>query len=39
VLAALLDTLIPGAYEEGGPFVAFATVAAFVRSFLLDHSD
>jgi zinc transporter, ZIP family len=39
VLASLADTLMPEAYREGGPFVAFATVAGFLLSFLLATSD
>jgi zinc transporter, ZIP family len=39
VLASLVDTLMPEAYREGGPYVAFATVAGFLVSFLLATSD
>src|ERR687893_690254 len=39
VLGSLADTLMPEAYREGGPFVAFATVAGFLVSFLLAMSD
>ena len=39
VLASLADTLMPEAYREGGPFVAFATVAGFLLSFLLATSE
>jgi zinc transporter, ZIP family len=39
VLASLADTLMPEAYREGGPYVAFATVAGFLLSFLLAASD
>lgn len=35
VLASLVDTLFPKAYEQGGPWVAIATVAGFLVSFLL----
>ena len=35
VLASLADTLMPEAYEEGGPTVALATAAGFVLSYLL----
>ena len=35
VLASLVNTLFPKAYEEGGPWVALATVAGFLLSFLL----
>ena len=37
VLASLADTLMPDAYREGGPLVAFATAAGFLLSFLLSH--
>lgn len=39
VLASLADTLMPEAYREGGPFVAFATAAGFLVSFLLATND
>jgi len=35
VLASLADTLMPDAYREGGKWVAFATVAGFLLSFLI----
>ncbi len=35
VLASLVDTLFPKAYEQGGPWVALATVVGFLLSFLL----
>jgi len=35
VLASLADTLMPEAYRDGGPYVAFATAAGFFVSFLL----
>lgn len=35
VLASLADTLMPEAYEQGGPRVALSTAAGFVLSFLL----
>ncbi len=35
VLASLADTLMPEAYEDGGPAVAMATAAGFVLSFVL----
>ena len=35
VLASLVDTVMPEAYRDGGPLVAFATVAGFLVSFLL----
>ena len=35
VLASLADTLMPDAYREGGKWIAFATVAGFLLSFLI----
>jgi zinc transporter, ZIP family len=35
VIAALADTLMPEAFEHGGPAVALSTAAGFVASFLL----
>jgi ZIP family zinc transporter len=35
VLASLADTLMPEAYEQGGPVVALSTTAGFVLSFFL----
>jgi ZIP family zinc transporter len=35
VLASLADTLMPEAYENGGPAVALSTAAGFVLSFVL----
>jgi ZIP family zinc transporter len=35
VLASLADTLMPEAYEKGGPLVALSTTAGFVLSFIL----
>lgn len=35
VLASLADTLMPEAYEDGGPAVALSTAAGFVLSFFL----
>jgi zinc transporter, ZIP family len=35
VLAALADTLMPEAYEHGGPTVALSTAAGFLPSFVL----
>ena len=37
VLASLAATLMPDAYREGGPLVAFATAAGFLLSFLLSQ--
>jgi len=35
VVASLADTLMPEAYEKGGPAVALATAAGFLTSFIL----
>ena len=35
VLASLADTLMPEAYEKGGPLVALSTTAGFGLSFVL----
>lgn len=35
VLAALADTIMPEAYEQGGPTVALSTAGGFVLSFVL----
>ena len=35
VLASLADTLMPEAYEDGGPTVAISTAAGFVLAFIL----
>ena len=35
VLASLADTLMPDAYREGGPTVAYATALGFLLSFLV----
>ena len=35
VLASLADTLMPEAYEKGGPVVALSTTAGFLLSFVL----
>lgn len=35
VLASLADTLMPEAYREGGPTVAYATALGFLLSFML----
>ena len=39
VLASLVDTIMPEAYRDGGPLVAFATVAGFLVSFLLGEAS
>lgn len=38
VLASLADTLMPDAYREGGGLVAFATVAGFFLSFMVENA-
>ena len=35
VIAALADTIMPEAFEHGGPAVALSTAAGFVLSFVL----
>lgn len=35
VLASLADTLMPEAYSDGGPHVAYATALGFLTSFLI----
>lgn len=35
VLASLADTLMPEAYSEGGPHIAYATALGFLTSFLI----
>ena len=35
VLTTLADTLMPEAYEQGGPTVALSTAAGFLLSFVL----
>ncbi len=35
VLASLADTVLPEAFAHGGPFVAFATVAGFLVSYVV----
>lgn len=35
VLASVIDTLAPGAFGEGGPFVALATAAGFATGYVL----
>jgi zinc transporter, ZIP family len=35
VLASIADTVMPEAYREGGPYVAFATAAGFLVSYAL----
>ena len=38
VLASLADTLMPEAYAEGGPMVAYATALGFLLSFLVSSA-
>ena len=38
VLASLADTLMPEAYKEGGPAVAFLTALGFLVSFLVSSA-
>jgi ZIP family zinc transporter len=37
ILAMLADTMMPEAFENGGPLVAMATVVGFLCAFLLSH--
>ncbi len=37
ILAMLADTMMPEAFEHGGPLVALATAAGFACAFLLSH--
>lgn len=37
VLAMLADTMMPQAFEDGGPVIALATAAGFACAFLLSH--
>lgn len=37
ILAMLADTMMPEAFENGGPFVALATAVGFLCAFLLSH--
>lgn len=38
VLASLADTLMPEAYAEGGPLVAYATALGFLLSFMVSYA-
>lgn len=38
ILAALAVTVFPEAFEHGGPYVAFATVAGFLAAYVLSHT-
>jgi ZIP family zinc transporter len=37
VLASVVDTIMPQAYEEGSAYVAFATAAGFLMTFVITH--
>lgn len=37
VLASTADTIMPQAYEEGGAYVALATAAGFLMTFVITH--
>ncbi len=37
ILAMLADTMMPEAFENGGPLVALATAVGFACAFLLSH--
>jgi ZIP family zinc transporter len=37
ILAMLADTMMPEAFEHGGPVVALATATGFICAFLLSH--
>ena len=37
LLAALASFVLPEAFEHGGPYVAFSTVAGFFLSFVLSE--
>ena len=37
ILAMLADTMMPDAFEDGGPLVAMATAVGFACAFLLSH--
>ena len=37
ILAMLADTMMPEAFENGGPFVALATAVGFACAFVLSH--
>jgi len=38
ILAMLADTMMPEAFENGGPFVALGTAVGFLTAFLLSHA-
>lgn len=37
VIGVVADTMLPQAYEQGGPWVAFATASGFLTAFLLSE--
>jgi ZIP family zinc transporter len=37
ILAMLADTMMPQAFEDGGPVIAMATAGGFACAFLLSH--
>jgi ZIP family zinc transporter len=37
ILAMLADTMMPQAFEDGGPVIAMATASGFACAFLLSH--
>jgi zinc transporter, ZIP family len=37
VLASVADTVMPDAYRQGDPLVAFATAAGFLLTFLISQ--
>ena len=39
ILTMLASTMMPEAYEEGGPFVGLVTVVGFLLSFVLGHLE
>ena len=39
ILTMLASTMMPEAYEEGGPVVGLVTSAGFLLSFVLSHLD
>jgi ZIP family zinc transporter len=39
ILTMLASTMMPEAYEEGGPVVGLVTAAGFLLSFVLSHLD
>jgi ZIP family zinc transporter len=37
ILAMLIDTMMPGAFQNGGPLVTLATAVGFACAFLPSH--